>query len=240
MLIIGITLFPNKATLYSQPLYDCYNRNYESCNRWSEWDDETRYFTIPEILGCVISVYYTIRYCLDGGMPDYTIYQIKDMGIGMAGQIPPASSPCVVAFESHFMPGGVLDMPRIRAAFAAAFHQITEQMITEAVNDPNYDGRYDCPNILEVRRYFPGDCMKYCYYYVNQKPKISEVACVQNYCCGIVLQYCWENGAFKMVNDIKFGDGQGECYIQPEPTLDGCPEGSYQSTHCYNSCLYGE
>lgn len=82
--------------------------------------------------------------------------------------------------------------------------------------------------------------MKYCFHYVNDKPTISETACVQNYCCGIVLQYCVQDGVITLKNEIRLGDGMTECYTEPEPTLVGCPDGSYLSTRCFNSCLYGE
>lgn len=167
-------------------------------------------------------------------------YQIDIWGIGEGCQYPPPPDYCATQFNNYFAPNGVPDEAKIHAAFDVAFQSIMEQLITNAANDPNYDGRYNCPNILEGRRYFPSNCMKYCFYNVNQKPRISEVACVKDYCCGVILDYCWDarTNNCVLVYENKFGDGSEECLIQPEPTLDGCPDGSYNSTRCFNSCDY--
>lgn len=238
LIFLIVFLCANIQTSLSQFDPECYQTQECLEANFSPWVTRTidvDNIGIPELGDCEYFIDFSWRYCTT----DPTICQIFINEVGIS-RIYPYPHECIDRFLNYIGSNNELIPEKCRKVFDASHRKISAFLLSWIPYiDPNVD--YQCNNQLQVTRYFPGDCVQYCAGRQSTADpyKLLEIACVQEYCCGIVKIYCINGTEPVEMYSYTFGEGSQDCIIlQPGQTF--CPVYSEWNSQCEHSCIYVE
>ena len=235
VIILFVSFMFTVEKTYSENENPCYGQP-GNCV-WTEWTTlhHISDLKIPELFGdCNLGADINVWWCKIG---DIIQYQFQIIQIQ-----PEPTCQCIALFNAYCEGGD----DNLKNLWELANLNLGKNLLERYVNDPLYNGIFNCnnPNHVDFQttQFWAGECSHYCVYQGAGRHAVREAACEQNYCCGILYNYCWDsiNNTAVLENKINFGGGETECVITPvgPPCEQVNSEDAIFSSHCYNNCSY--
>ncbi len=211
---------------------DCYNTYNFGCFQWSNIDYRTVDIVLDDFPGCTLHVNYTWRYCLT----DPSLNQMRIIYYGLG-------SGCANVYQ-YLHPGGQIYVDPVKDKLLRnkIFLKITRDLFEPLKNN------YPCPNYQYSVSMWDGICQAVCEIaFTDMSIGYVTNDCVTDYCCGIIVKYCYnELTGLVEKDELHIGDQNYDCWILPAPPCPqhGDPLGDktvdnvISSSGCHSNCVF--
>ena len=232
-LFLLCSIFNNK--LNATNWWDCYDNWGFGCLQWDNWGvviDQG--VVLEDFPTCTLTVAYWHRKCLN---PDGQ-EQIYVESYSFTNQ-----QGCAELYQ-YLHPGGQINVDPIRNKFVKdkIFRNISKSRFLDEKDN------YPCPNKRKTFALWEGLCTSVCELEFTDGT-IGYVTndCVTDYCCGIIIEYCWNRQTNQLdITEQHIGDQNINCFVFPATNCPG--EGEtvggktvsriLSSTNCESTCVF--
>ncbi|TAL69607.1 MAG: hypothetical protein EPN82_06100 [Bacteroidetes bacterium] len=214
--------------------WDCYETWSMGCLQWSIWTlviGET--VVLDDFPLCTLTVDYFRRECQNPiGQEQIYIYDYSFTGEGCAG------------LYQYLHPGGQINVDPVKNKYIKdkIFRNISKSRFLD-VKD-----LYPCPNTRKTYSGWEGLCTSVCELeFTDGSTGYFTIDCVTDYCCGIIIGYCWN----RVTNQLEYteqhiGEQSMNCWVFPASPCPG--EGEkvggktvsrlLSSSGCESTCVF--